>query len=231
MRYQKSILTLLCIVYAVSQGTAQTKTLIGLKAGGGVSTIFMAHTLFPINAEVGIIPTVHAGIVFVHFPNTYDLAVNAGIQLGINYVQKGWSQSFPFTDTPDHVTRIDYIEVPLEAFGYLGNQNKYYLSAGIFVQQAIYRQVDAAPADVGFSDFFLYDFNKDRRLGYGPRASAGAFRELNNGQTLKLEAYFTMNIRSVYDFEPITSGVPDQALTFSFGASVAYLFSFGDLKI
>ena len=178
-----------------------------------------------------------------HFPEKFKSKVNAGIQFGVNYAQKGWIQKFPGTTEEKHTTRINYLELPIDAVGYFGNRNKYYLSVGFFLEYAISADVDATPASavddpdanfgtmlVGQSTFYRYEINKDNRLNYGPRGAVGVFRETGRG-VLRLEAFFSFSIRSVYDYEPLESGIPDLSLNYGAGASISYMFSFGKLEI
>jgi hypothetical protein len=208
---------------------AQTKTFVGLRGGGGVSSAYMSHSVFPVNIETAFIPGVHGGLAVMHFPHKYKSRINTGIQAGINISQQGWQQRFPIVGTQPHTTRINYLEFPVEAIGYAGNQNKYFFTLGFFVSYALSANVDPEPADVGPYDFYRYDINKDNRLGYGPRASLGVFRETKYG-TFRLEGFFTFNIRAAYDYEPIESGIPDLSLGYATGVSLGYFFSFGKLE-
>jgi len=223
--------------------SAQTKTFVGVKLGGGASTAFMQHSIFPLAMDIAWLPGVNGGIQVTHFPEKFKSKLNAGFQIGVNYVQKGWVQKFTDTSEPNHTTRINYLELPMEAVGYFGNRNKYFLSVGFFFEYAISADVDAIPASavddpdtnfgtmlVGQSTFYRYEINKDNRLNYGPRGSVGVFRETGRG-VLRLEAFFSFSIRSVYDYEPLESGIPDLSLNYGAGASISYMFSFGKLEI
>lgn len=237
----RSILGAVLIVASLS-ALAQTKTFVGLKVGGGASTAYMQHSLIPTVFDVSWIPGTTAGIQVTHFSHKYKSRVNSAIQFSVNYVQKGWLQKFEDTDEPNHTTRINYIEVPIEAVGYFGNKNKYYISAGFFVEYAVSDNVDPTPEsatvneeypvlfDVGQSNFYRYDISKDQRLNYGPRAAGGIFRETSAG-VFRLEAFFTFSIRSVFDFEPVESGVPDLSLNYGAGVTLSYMFSLGKLDL
>ncbi len=237
----RRILTLVFVIVC-AMGFGQTKTFIGLKVGGGASTAYMQHSVIPTVFDISWLPGSTAGVQVTHFSAKYHSRVNSAIQLSVNYVQKGWLQKFPDTNEPNHSTRINYVEVPVEAIGYFGNKVKYYISAGFFLEYAISDQVDAIPAsatvneeypalyDVGQSNFYRYDIEKDQRLNYGPRAAAGIFRETSAG-VFRLEAFFSFSIRSTFDFEPIESGVPDLSLNYGSGLTLSYMFSFGKLEL
>ncbi|MCP4458227.1 MAG: PorT family protein [Cytophagales bacterium] len=222
---------------------AQTKTFIGIKAGGGASTAFMQHSIFPVVMDIKWLPGINGGIQVTHFPQKFDSKVNAGIQIGLNLVQKGWVQKLKDTSESNHKTQISYLELPVEAVGYFGNKNKYYVSAGIFLEYAIRANVDPTPTSaipnsdsalstelIGQSTFYRYQLNRDNRLNYGPRGAVGIFRETDAG-IFRLEGFFSFSIRSVFDYEPIESGIPDLSLNYGAGISISYMFSFGKLEL
>lgn len=223
-------------------GSSQTKTFVGVKAGGVMSTTYMGHSVLPFVTKMGWRPGFTGGVQVIHFSERFESKVNFGIQAGVNFSQKGWTQRFKGID--NHKVGINYLEFPLEAVGYFGKENKYFVTAGMFVEYAISAKSDPVPDEavqhpdenrpklfrVGESDFYPYDYKSDTKLNYGPRGSLGVFRELDKG-VLKLEAFFTFSIRSTYDYEPIESGIPDLALNYTAGITVGYFFSFGKLDL
>ncbi len=221
--------------------TAQTKTYVGLKFGGLGSTSYMNHSVLPVVMKINWLPGATGGLQVMHFSEKFESKVNFGIQTGVNITGKGWVQRFE--GIKNHKTRINYLEIPLEAVGYFGNKNKYFVTAGFFMEYALSAETDPLPEgaivnedypelyDVGEFNFHPYDFKTDNRLNYGPRGSAGVFREMKSGGALKLEGFFTFSIRSTYDYEPIESGIPDLALNYTAGFTVGYFFSFGKLEI
>lgn len=240
MRTMRTIITggLVCVALLAQ---AQTKTFVGVKAGGGASSAYMQHSIIPLFMEIQWLPGFHGGIQVTHFPEKFRSRVNAAVQISVNYSQKGWVQRFKETDEPNHTTRINYIEIPVEAVGYFGNRNKYYISAGFFVEYAVGAKVDptpdsAVPDDetdnllVGPYHFRRYRLQNDQRLSYGPRGAVGVFREVGKG-VLRVEGFLTFSLRAAYDFEPIDSGVPDLSLNYGVGLSLGYMFSFGKLEL
>lgn len=229
-------------VFCFSLGVlAQTKTFIGVKGGMGASTAYMQHSIIPLFIETQWLPGFHGGVQLTHFPEKYKSRINAGVQIGANYVQKGWVQRFRDTDEPKHKTRINYLEMPIEAVGYFGNKTKYFISAGFFVEYAVSANVDPTPASavddtetdnkkVGPYHFYRFQLRNDHRLSYGPRGTVGVFRETDAG-VFRLEAFFTFSVRSIYDYEPLQSGVPDLSLNYGAGISLGYMFSLGKLEL
>ena len=229
---------LLIIVFLIE---AQTKTHVGVKMGGGASSAYMRHSVFPVAMDINWLPGFNGGLLVTHFPNKYHSKLNAGIQLGANYVRKGWVQTFNDTFEPNHKTNISYLEIPVDAFIYFGRRNKFYASIGFFVEYALKAKVDPTPSSaienldsnlmsVGVSDFYRYDINRDNRLSYGPKGALGVFRETDIG-VFRLEGFLSFSIRSVFDYETIESQIPDLSLNYGVGMSLAYLFSFGKLEL
>jgi len=231
-------LFLFCFSYVV---LAQTKTFIGVKGGMGASTAYMQHSVIPLFIETQWLPGFHGGVQLTHFPEKYKSRVNAGVQIGAMYTQKGWVQRFRETDEPNHTTRINYLEIPIEAVGYFGNKTKYFVSAGFFIEYALSADVDPTPESavndedtdnkrVGPYHFHRFQLKNDHRLSYGPRGTVGVFRETEVG-VFRLEAFFTFSVRSIYDYEPLQSGVPDLSLNYGAGISLGYMFSLGKLEL
>lgn len=223
--------------------TAQTKTYLGLKIGGGTSSAFMRHSVFNIQTDIKFLSGFHGGIHLTHFPEKLKSKVNTGIQIGVTYIQKGWKQRFRDTNEPNHTTRINYLEIPIDGIIYFGNRNKYYVGVGFFFEYAISANVDRTPDSaepnpdltiktllVGESIFFKYRLSKDNRISYGPRGTIGVIRETDLG-SFRFQVFYSFSLRSVFDFEPIETGIPDLALNFGVGASISYMFSFGKLEI
>lgn len=239
--YMRPYFFALFIIFGI-RVIAQTKTYVGVKMGGGISTAFVQHSVFPIVANTKWLPNFHGGLQVTHFPEKFKSKLNMGIQIGVNYAQKGWVQTFKGTSEPNHKTRIHYLEVPVEAIGYFGDKNKYYVSVGFYMEYALRAIVDSTPASaatnpdtaiktlsVGQSTFYRYILNEGNRLNYGPRGAIGVIRETNLG-VFRLEAFFSFSLRSVYDYESIETGIPDLALNYGTGVSIFYMVSFGKLS-
>ncbi|MEQ9230201.1 MAG: outer membrane beta-barrel protein, partial [Cyclobacteriaceae bacterium] len=115
--------------------TAQTKTYVGLKFGGLGSTSYMNHSVLPVVMKINWLPGATGGLQVMHFSEKFESKVNFGIQTGVNITGKGWVQRFE--GIKNHKTRINYLEIPLEAVGYFGNKNKYFVTAGFFMEYAL----------------------------------------------------------------------------------------------
>jgi hypothetical protein len=213
---------------------AQTKTYVGIKGGGHAASAFINHTIFFNNMSVTLTPGIHSGILVKHFPfRRKDAAVHSGIQMGINYVQKGWEQTF-LTSAPNYSIQMNYLEIPFEGIGYFGNNNKYFITAGFYWEILMNAKKSAEPskADRGGEsvDFYTYEADRDREFGYGGRASVGMFRDFSFG-SIHLEGFFTYSFSNFIDAGNLTDETPDISNLWVAGVSVGYLIPFGKLKM
>lgn len=231
---------MVCLSF-VWMGHAQSRSYLGLRAGGQASSAYIVHTIFPVNMDISFVETAHVGAVFKHFNfrSTNPKALQAGFQTGINYIERGWQQRFPdaFNLQP-YQTRLGYLEVPIEAVLYWGQKNtKFYLTMGLYYERLISDRSMNRPTNEQISDlddaqtdFYEYDESRgDRMNGYGGRFALGAFSDLPFG-TIQLEVFSSISFSGVFEFTNRTTEIPDQSNLYSIGLSAAYLIRFGKLE-
>ena len=227
------IVLLMLSVFMVCTVSAQTKTYVGIKGGGQAGSAFIDHTIFRNNMNTTFQYGIHSGLLVKHFAKKRDIFLNAGIQFGINYIQKGWKQKF-ITDIPNYSIQMNYLEIPVEAIGYFGNKNKFFVTAGFYFETLLNTKKSVEPTENerGGSavDFYTYESNRDRSAGYGGRASAGVFRDFSFG-SIHLEGFFTYSISNFIDAGNLTDETPDISNLWTVGGSIAYLIPFGKLKM
>lgn len=227
------IILLFIAAFTVQVASSQTKTYVGLKGGGNAASAFIDHTIFNNNMITTLKSGIHSGILIKHFPKKRDIAVNSGIQIGFNYVQKGWEQSF-LTSEPNYSVRMNYLEIPLEGIGYFGNKNKFFITAGFYWEMLLSATKSETPTETergGSSvDFYTYEADRDREFGYGGRASAGMFHDFSFG-SIHLEGFFTYSFSNFIDAGNLTTETPDISNLWVVGASVGYFIPFGKLKM
>ncbi|WP_370087731.1 porin family protein [Ekhidna sp.] len=216
---------LICAVFFINTAVAQ-KTYVGVKAGGHASSAFIEHTIFNINLNASFLPGVNSGVFIKYLPKPGDTFLNSGIQLGVNYVQKGWKQTF-LTDEPSYTARMNYLEIPLEGIGYFGGENKYFISAGLYAEILMSVDKDPEPAadNRGGADFYTYEEDRDREFGYGARLGGGIFRDLSIG-TFQLEGFFTYSFSNFIDPGDLVDETPDLSNHWSVGVTLGYMISF-----
>lgn len=223
------IIWLICLALWINVGVAQT-TYVGVKAGGHVSSAFIEHTIFNLNLNTTFLPGVSGGAFIKYLPKPGNSFLNSGVQLGINYVQKGWKQTF-LTDEPSYTARMNYLEIPLEGFGYFGGRNKYFISAGLHMEflMSVEKDQDPNSTNLGGADFYTYDENRDRDIGYGARLGGGIFRDLSIG-TFQLEGFFSYSFSNFIDPGDLTTETPDLSNHWMVGFTVGYMISIGPDK-
>ncbi len=218
------LIGLVCLICLAQMLKAQ-KTYVGIKAGGHASSAFIEHTIFNLNVNTTFLPGITGGVFLRHFPRENDSFLNSGIQLGVNYVQKGWKQTF-LTNEPTYTARMSYLEIPLEGIGYFGGKNKYFLSAGLYMEFLIDDDLDQAPNedDLIGDDFYTYDETRDRTLGYGARLGGGVFRDLSIG-TFQIEGFFSYSFSNFINPGDLTTETPDISNHWVVGFTVGYMIS------
>lgn len=205
--------------------SAQSKTYVGVRAGAQLSSLNVTHNFFRKIITTRNLPGINAGIMVKHYTKK-----NVGLQLGIEYHQKGWKQHF-FDLYPDYNAQINYLDLPIMMTAYLGKgKNKYFMNAGFFIEYLLGANLDNPPGDVEPFDFYTYDPDRDGRFGYGLRFGGGLSRDFSFGQ-IHLEGFFTFSLSNVFDPESRESEVPDISNNFLTGFSIAYLIPFGKLDL
>lgn len=214
----------MCLMHVV----VGQKTYVGVKAGGHASSAFIEHTIFNINMNTTFLPGANGGVFVRYLPKEGDSFLNSGIQIGVNYVQKGWKQVFlPIENLPSYTARMTYLEIPLEGIGYFGGKNKYFLSAGLHLEFLIDDDLDPQPTGTTLiSDFYTYDESRDREVGYGARLAGGMFRDFSFG-TLQLEGFFSYSFSNFIDAGDLTTETPDISNHWMLGCTIGYMISFG----
>ncbi len=218
------------LLIAIS-GVGQSKTYVGFKAGAQINSAYMIHTIFNFRANNTFKSGLNSGFVVKHFPKKRNTFFNTGIQGGINFMQRGWVQTFKGTNLPNYSVTMNYLEFPIEGIGYFGNRTKYFIGGGFFAEYLVSSSKDDDPSDLTNIDFATYVEDRDRRGGYGARFSGGVWRDFSFG-TLQLEGFFTYSFSNFIDAGDLSNDqLPDVSNLWSFGVSVGYFVSFGKLKM
>ncbi|MEQ8241502.1 MAG: outer membrane beta-barrel protein [Cyclobacteriaceae bacterium] len=212
---------------------AQYKAFVGIKGGGHVSTVYMEHTVYNIRANTEFLTSYHIGVTGKLFTNQKQSSfLNTGLQLGVDYDSKGWRQRFN-TGAPDYFTRLDYLEIPIEAIIYAGKGgSKYFITMGPYLEYLLAVDKDALPteAEIGQSEVYPIEIDEVNRFGYGGRMSAGLHQDTSIG-AFHLEIFFNISIRGVLNPESLSAvRTPDQSNQYVIGFSVGYLVPFGKMK-
>lgn len=199
------------------------KTYVGIKAGGNAGSAYIEHTIFNTVMNTTIEPGIQGGLFVKYFPKPRDVFFKSGIQFSVNYVQKGWKQTF-LTGEPSYTMNMNYLEVPLEAIGYFGNKNNYFITAGFYFEYLLDYEQNRLPDlnNLGGQDFYTYEPDRDNEIGYGARLSAGMFRDFSFGM-LHLEGFFTYSFSNFIDPGDLSTETPDISNLWTAGVSLGYL--------
>lgn len=226
------ILILLCSVECFSQSS----NYIGITGGGNVSSVFFNHLAFRTNIRTGLQPGVQFGLTFKHFAPLKTGILNTGLQLSVNYTEKGYVQEFPLTNAVNFSSRYRYLEIPFSSIVYFGKKKtKLFVNPGIYGEFLLSSELRNIPADtdpeadfinVGQWNVFPFDPDTDITIGIGGRLEAGIMRDFSFG-AIQLSGNFSYTITNTIDFQSRSSGIPDTSNNFSIGASVGYFFGIG----
>lgn len=223
------LVVLICFAF---EANAQIKGFVGVKGGGQLSAAYIEHTIYNLFINVDPIPGFHIGPTLKVFTNKRDEGLNAGLQLSAMYMQKGWRQRFPVTTEPSYTSRMNYLEIPVEAIIYGGKEKvKLFFTLGMYLEYLLSLEQDPTPDidNIGLADFYTYEEDRDKKLGYGGRGSAGIWYESSIG-TFQLEGFFTFSISNMIKYGTLDSRVPDLSNHYVFGVSVSYLIPFGKME-
>lgn len=209
---------------------------VGLKGGGHVGSVFIDHTILNAVNVNGVKSGVNGGVFMKYLIKQPSAKLKAGLQLSVNYAEKGWTQIF--LEEPTYHAKMNYLEIPLEAIGYFGEKNKYFITFGLFFEHLVSVDLDEFPTldtdaegneidnQVDFQDFFTYQADRDKKFGYGGRASLGVFRQFSFGM-LHLEAFFNYSISNFIDSGDLLGAEPDISNLWHTGLTIGYLIPFG----
>lgn len=247
MNFRRSLLTLvlgnvrlkviglLFLLFSL-ESFSQSNNYIGFTAGGNVSSVFFNHLAFRTNIRTGLQPGVQFGVTFMHFAPLKTGILNTGLQLSVNYTEKGYVQDFQPSNVTNFSSRYRYLEIPFSSIIYLGRKKtKIFINPGIYGEFMIGSELTNVPVDddtesdfinVGQFDVFPFDPDNDITMGIGGRLEAGVMRDFNFG-TIQLLGNFSYTITNTIDFQSRSSGIPDTSNNFSIGVSVGYFFGIG----
>lgn len=211
----------------------QTKTYIGVRAGGQLASAYIEHTISTTFITSDFITGYNGGIFVKVFTKKRNALVNPGLQTGLFFDQKGWGQIFPNTDQEKYKVQLSYIQLPVEAIINFGRgKTKTFLTLGWYLDYLIRAKKTETPdletlENFGI-DFYTYDADRDRKLGYGVRSSIGGQKDFGFG-AIHLDAFITFSISSVIDHQNFQTGIPDLSNLYTVGFSLGYLIPFGKL--
>ncbi len=219
------------LILVFFQVDAQSKTYLGVKGGANFSSAYFERTIGNALISTDYLVSYHSGLIVRHFSRQKKTSfLNAGLQTGINLVNKGWQQTFP-TEEPAYHARLTYLEFPAEAFIYFGQRKtKPFFTLGFYLEHLVNvdKDPDPNPQNIGQSEFYTYEESRDRTFSYGIRIGAGIQRDFGFG-TIQIDGFGTFSFRDMLEYGTFDSGIPDLSNSYVLGFSAAYLISFGKM--
>lgn len=230
---KKNILFALLLTLTGTFLQAQIKGYIGLQGGGHLSNAYIEHTLYNTYMDITFTPGYQGGLMMQLYTNRSPTSpVNAGLQIGLTYNQKGWKQTFT-TDEPSYKVQLDYIELPIEALAYFGRRNlKFFFTVGMYMDYMVQAVKDAMPdtTNLGGAEFYTYDKDRgDHKFGYGVKVSTGFQRDFPIG-TFHVDFYGLYTVTSLFNSTDFSNRLPDLSNQWQIGFTVAYLIPFGKME-
>lgn len=201
-----------------------TQTYIGIGGGWQTGSVYLQHRFYrAIFIQEKYIQGFNAGVMLRHFAPLNDKKLKTGIQIGLNYSQKGWQQTFESV-AEEPITRLDYLELPVSAIIYAGNErNKVFITMGLYGEMLVRSKSADRPAGLNpIEEFYTYQDNRDNKFGFGLKGTAGFQKDFSFG-ALQVEGFFSYSISSFIDYDRPSDFIPHISQLYNIGFSVGYL--------
>ncbi len=157
----------------------------------------------------------------------YITEKNFGLQMEVNYSQKGWVEDID-TVTNLFTTTLNYIDIPVMGHAYLGNKNvRYFINAGFFIDYLLSYN-EKKEGSFSLDELTIrYNESRDNKLDAGIRGSIGV-EILTKIGMFQLEGGYNFGIGSVIkkNLNPIPVSVQNQSTVITLG----YLYMFNREK-
>jgi hypothetical protein len=202
----KTLPALLFLSWLPCIASAQGQLQVGIQSGVNFSTVDFRYIDEYDVKNTDYRQGLHAGIFL-----TYMSGKHFGMQLELNYAQRGWKESLDTAGAviaperlPDILENrlINYLEVPLLSHGQFGAGNfKIIMDLGPYIAFAWSAQSTVTDVKTGVVTEGEYVFSDDdNRVDFGLKAGAGFEYELSFG-TFMAEARYTFGFANVQKVE------------------------------
>ncbi len=210
-----AIVLLICSTWTVAQRSTYPKSMwVGLSGGLQLSRYQFVPTVQQ-NQHLGT----HFGAL-----TRIDLEKGASVEIGLNYVQTGWTERFDEDTTGKAYRRdINYLEMPILSHLYLENKlARVFVNAGPFI--GYYLGDNSSIQGTGFSEQqqTRHALPIKNKIAWGLTGGPGVSIKLGNRHRIELEGHIQ------YDFQDIWSTRREDpyggSAELRFGAGLRYLF-------
>lgn len=182
---------LLALFFILSSGLAYSQTSIGIRGGFASSTYSYLPTAGTRAVEVPGLGGPTFAFVFEHFSSK-----SAGIEVNIQYLPSGFSQSTDDEDNPlMNETQLNYLKVPVLSSFYLGKSGRFQIKLGphfgyLLSAKDVIREFEGtSPPEL---PTFGGEDDDPNKIMYGLTAGAG-ISKLFGKSTLAAEARFSFD--------------------------------------
>ena len=224
-KYMRNWLIILFLIGISIDINAQI--LAGVKIGTNITSINYdekpGQPVYNMDRKIGYM----GGLVFQQFSTR-----NFGLQIELNYIQKGWKTAYDTTFNTQYERNIEYLDIPFLTHASFGiNKSEFIIELGFFTGFAL--QSSEVFYDAGIAREQEYEFEPDRdnRIEYGLQGGVGIKRKFKFG-ILQLEGNYSFTFNSVYkwgyssddfDFKRYFD-IPEQAQNQGIYITISYLY-------
>ena len=178
---------LLCIsLQAFNQKVFVPESYLGLKAGATISSVMFTPR---VGQETN--PGFVGGFVFKHFGQR-----NLGIQLEMNYLQAGWTESL---ESPDSYSRrLNYLQIPFMTHANLGKRKtRVVLNVGPYISLLLSEKEQIKLENEENAEIY-YRTEIDNVGDFGLAFGLGLLRHTSIG-TIQIEGRLNQGLSSIYE--------------------------------
>ena len=190
----------------------------GVKYGNSLSLIFSTDQFTPREVNDGLLRGQATGLVM-----QYITQPHFGLQWEINYVEKGWIETFG-NEADIFTTRLTYIDIPILGHAYIGKKTvRYFINAGPYISYLISNQEERGGTFDDEDITFRYVEGRDNKLDFGIRGGLG-IEILTSIGMFQIEGGYNFGVASILDkhITPITTSIQNQSVVITLG----YLYMF-----
>lgn len=214
-----------CNLHAQDSLATYKKWSIGVKAGPTFSFVTATdEAVVRRRPNISLIQGISYGGVL-----RYMTEKNFGLQIEANYVEKGWKEilrNAAGERDPSlfYQVNLDYIEVPLLAYGYFGKRNvKIFLTLGMYGALLLSHDTETAPQLDLNEITYEYLVADQNTFDLGIRGGGG-FAVATKVGTFQLEGTYSLGLNSVMD--RLRTSIPSIIQNHTITVSLGYLIQF-----
>jgi len=207
-----TVVFIFCSTFAFAQFS------VGAKYGNSLSFVYSTDVFTPREVNDGLLRGQAFGLVM-----QYITQPHFGLQWEVNYVEKGWIETFG-NEADIFTTRLSYIDIPILGHAYIGKKTvRYFLNAGPYLGFLISSEEERGGVFDDDEITFRYVEGRDNTLDFGIRGGLGIEIVTNIGM-FHIEGAYNFGIASILekDITPIPTRVQNQTTVITLG----YLYMF-----